>query len=386
MEPLSLYVHIPFCVKRCFYCDFNTFAGENALIPAYLDALKAEMLYWAGRTPAGQPLHSIYFGGGTPSLLDGAQVAGLMSEIRRKWQLTDDCEVSLEANPGTLTEQKIEQYLNAGVNRISLGVQSANPDELVLLGRIHTLDEAVSAFAACRQAGVPVINLDFIYGLPGQSLTDWQRTLEFAISLNSEHLSLYSLTIEPGTPFFQQYQSGSLPPLDPDLTGDQYALAMAYLAGQGYEQYEISNWRRSNASACRHNLQYWRNLPYLGIGAGAHGYFQQQRYQNLTQLNPYIERITSQGDAISDSRQIDKSEQMQDEMMLGLRLVEQGVERQAFQSKYSLYPEQVFSREISRLRQRGLLTYDHHQDRLKLTEPAKRVANQVFLEFVGDDQ
>ena len=385
MKPFSLYIHFPFCVKRCGYCDFNTTAGQLALVPAYLHALEAELAFWRTQLDPAIPFHTVYVGGGTPSLMEPDQLARLLEAVRAAFNLDDAAEVSLEANPGTLTAVKASGFSQAGVNRISLGVQSAVDEDLAMLGRIHSLDEAQQAYAACRDAGVRSINIDFIYGLPGQRLQDWQRTLEIAVGLQPNHLSLYALTLEQGTPMTAQYAAGELPEIDPDTVADQYAYAMSFLGGHGYAQYEISNWAfgNNNEHRCRHNLQYWRNLPYLGLGAGAHGYVNGQRYSNVAALTDYLEKA-GHASAIERSRGVSQDERMQDEMMLGLRLVQEGVSRASFFGKFGIYPEQRFPREIRRLRQRGLLTYAHDRDALILTPEARGIANQVFMEFVGD--
>lgn len=282
MTPYSIYLHIPFCTHRCGYCDFNTYAGLESLMPAYTRALCAE-IELAGQAagelpPAGRssPAHTIFFGGGTPSLLPSGQVERILDALERSFDLQPGCEISMEANPGTLSQEYLHDLRRIGVNRLSLGVQSAHPGELRLLERIHDYGDVTRSVSWARQAGFDNLNLDLIFGLPEQTLETWQRTLELALGLAPEHLSMYALTLEHGTPFGAWARRGLLSTPDPDLAADMYEWASDQLAQAGYQQYEISNWARcdsaGNLLACRHNLQYWRNLPYLGLGAGAHGY------------------------------------------------------------------------------------------------------------------
>jgi oxygen-independent coproporphyrinogen-3 oxidase len=273
---LSLYIHIPFCVKRCNYCDFNTYAGEEKSIPAYMDAVSREIQFQGKNQPEGYLVHTIYIGGGTPTLLNVKQVGELLVSLNSSFELQKETEISIEANPGTLTQKKLEGLLENGINRLSIGVQSFQDDELKMLGRIHSVKEADKAYTIARKAGFENINLDLIYGLPGQDLGKWEESLEYAIKLNPNHLSLYSLTIEKGTLLDSQIQCRSLQEPDEDLSADMLEWAISRLDKAGYEQYEVSNWCRVDSNGKKwqsdHNIQYWLNEEYLGFGAGAHSF------------------------------------------------------------------------------------------------------------------
>ncbi|HPC05493.1 MAG TPA: radical SAM family heme chaperone HemW [Anaerolineaceae bacterium] len=269
-----MYIHFPFCQKRCGYCDFFTRADMQSAIPAYVDSLVKEIEQVGTSAEEKLPVQTVFFGGGTPSLLSPAQASNILVSVGKYFTLLPGAEISLEANPGTVNLEKLQGYQAAGINRISFGVQSFKDDELQFLERIHSSREAVDAFEMARAAGFTNINLDLIFGLPGQTVASWADSLEQAVKLDPEHLSLYALTIEEGTPLHRQVEAGKVIPLDDDISADMYQLAEEMLTSGGCNHYEVSNWaakRDGKVQSCIHNLQYWLNLPYLGIGAGAHG-------------------------------------------------------------------------------------------------------------------
>lgn len=390
----SLYVHIPFCKHRCHYCDFNTFTGKETLIPTYVDALIEEFrIVTSGKTEI--PVHSIYFGGGTPSLVTLPLYEKLFESLRICFALTDDCEISLEANPGTLTLDYLAGLQALGFNRISIGVQSTDSFDLARLDRIHDIEDVLQSIQNARVVGFENINLDMIFGLPWQDLPSWEKSLGRAIFLSPDHFSLYSLIVESGTPFFTWYQKGLIAAQDQDLEGEMYERGMALLEAAGYEQYEISNWAKKDTEMdyrCRHNLQYWLNLPYLGFGAGSHGFAESFRTVNIALIEAYIDRInqgpTSGGSfplspATISITKIDKRTQMNDFMLLGLRLVKTGVSSERFESQYGHSIMEVFDKEISSLLEFGLVEWvGGEKSRLRLTKRGVMVANQVFMEFV----
>lgn len=390
----SLYIHIPFCKHRCNYCDFNTYAGMQDNIPAYITALIEEIrIVLCGKHCLA--LHSVYFGGGTPSLIDLESYQVLLSVIRQYAELTEDCEISLESNPGTLDQNYLLCLRRLGFNRISIGVQSTNPFDLVRLERIHDIDDVLNGIRFARMAGFTNINLDMIFGLPWQSLSGWENSLKRAIDLKPDHFSLYSLIIEPGTLLNKWYQKGLVKLQDQDLEGDMYETAMRLLDSAGYRHYEISNWaRRYNTRdfRCRHNLQYWLNRPYLGLGAGAHGYAENIRTVNVNTIPRYIECLSNNttrhttfpvSPAAVSTEDIDRTTQMKDFLMLGLRLVEDGVSDTRFTSWYGISYKDVFDQEIQSLLDKGLLEWvGDAEDRLRLTHRGVMVANQVFMAFV----
>lgn len=342
------------------------------------------------------PLGTIFFGGGTPSLLSLLHLKQIMQAIQDAFTRHDDLEISMEVNPGTLTADYAAGLRATGVNRISLGVQSMRADELQLLGRIHTPAEVTQAVSLLRSAGFRNINLDLIYGLPEQSLAHWQGTVRAALELNPTHLAVYALTLEEQTPLWRSVQAGKTPAPDPDLAADMYEWVAGFLQANGFTQYEISNWALTDgqesslsqlAFACRHNLQYWRNLPYLGLGPGAHGYAANQRYYNVLSLDEYLNRMHSAkvfryplSAAVQDTEIMDPKREMQDTMMMGLRLTREGVSPAVFRSRFGTDIDVVFGQQIERLQGLGLLERSH--SRVRITGPARLIANQVFREFV----
>lgn len=425
MQTLSLYLHIPFCRHRCGYCDFNTYAGLEDIIPQYVTALAAEIEWAGGWNTDHLPLHTIFFGGGTPSLLPVIEIRRLLDQAGRSFNLSPDLEITLEANPGTLSPAYLRDLRQLGVNRLSLGMQSAHPGELALLEREHSYLDVINSFRGARQAGFANLNLDLIFGLPEQQLDTWQRSLELALGLQPEHLSLYSLTIEHGTPFAAWTGKGLLSSPDPDRAADMYEWASERLEASGYIQYEISNWARASAAgdpvgfpdnACRHNLQYWRNQPYLGCGAGAHGFFRGLRTANVLSPNTYIRRMvgltsstaaglaaaarSDSGPPVHDGRAaqpansgspatvsavpIDRKTEMDETMFMGLRLVQEGVSRRAFLDRFGVSLDEIYGEQIARLSSLGLIEWAApERERLRLARKGVLLANQVFMEFIG---
>jgi oxygen-independent coproporphyrinogen III oxidase len=401
----SLYFHIPFCTHRCAYCDFNTYAGQEDFIPAYVEALCNEIRFVAGSAPERLSVHTIFFGGGTPSLLTPGQFEQILQTVTDHFDLSDPfkMETSLEANPGTVTPDSLRGLRQAGFNRISFGVQSFHADELRQLERIHDPFDVLEAVHWARQAGFENLNLDLIYGLPEQTLVRWQESLRRAVDLAPEHLSLYALTIEHGTPFGRWAARGLLPIPDPDLAADMYEWASETLAGQGYGQYEISNWSKPGFQ-CRHNLQYWRNQPYLGFGAGAHGGANGLRISNVLRIKTYIEHLSPDHlistlgfplspATVSQTRLIPHVE-MQETLMLGFRLTEAGVSAKKFHARFGKNLMDVFGKEIDELIGLGLLEWvpvsgpspanKGEGVRVRLTRRGRLLGNQVFMRFVGD--
>ncbi len=388
----ALYVHIPFCKSRCAYCDFNTYAGLEDLLPDYVTAVCREMEA-LGRRWGAPEVPTVYFGGGTPSLLSPTLLGRLLDTAARAFRLRSDAEISLEANPGTVNRATLRSFRSLGVNRLSLGVQSVHAEELRLLGRIHTWPEAVAAVTAAREAGFANLNLDFIFGLPGQTLARWEETLQAALALAPEHLSLYCLTVEADTPLARRIAAGLLPPPDDDRSAEMYQLAESRLADAGFFHYEISNWARAPSPpprhwaaveevspfVCRHNLVYWRNEPWLGVGAGAHSWAAGRRWANRRHPRAYIAALSSVDSPVVEEEVINRRLEMGETMMMGLRLAE-GVSASRFRSRFGLELAQVFGEELAALVERGLLTWDGRAARL--TAHGRLLGNQVFMEFL----
>jgi oxygen-independent coproporphyrinogen-3 oxidase len=410
MTYTSIYLHIPFCKHRCAYCDFNTYAGQEDSIPAYVDALINEINFVGQQTTQlsnYQTIHTVFFGGGTPSLLSAPQFDSILRVLRAAFTFTADAEVSIEANPGTISPQKLDDIRKAGINRISFGVQSANTEELRMLERIHDFFTVIEAVSTARKAGFDNLNLDLIYGLPEQTLKSWQTTLHRIVDLHPEHISAYALTLEHGTPFGRWSSKGLLPLPDPDLAAEMYEYAEEFLESNGYVHYEISNWAKNverltfNAQpsfACRHNLQYWHSLPYLAFGAGAHGYAHGYRYSNALRIKTYIDRLTNVEDRISNiefplspatvnQHKQTLKDDMSEYMLNNLRLTNAGVAESDFRLRFGCRLLDVYPKEIEGLIHLGLLESKTSEvseisEVYRLTKRGRLLGNQVFMRFV----
>jgi oxygen-independent coproporphyrinogen-3 oxidase len=418
----SIYIHIPFCTHRCAYCDFNTYAGQGNMIPAYVDAICEEIEFVGARFPSpgvrgarGEgKVHTIFFGGGTPSLLSPPQFDSILKCIRSAFALTSDAEISIEANPGTVTHEALLQLREIGVNRISYGVQSANAFELKMLERAHNFFDVIEAVTSARKAGFDNLNLDLIYGLPEQTFETWQTTVKRILNLHPEHISAYALTLEHGTPFGRWSSKGLLPLPDPDLAAEMYEWLSDVVEVNGYVQYEISNWAKqkdeggrmkdevldqNSSFQCRHNLQYWRGLPYLAFGAGGHGYANSYRYSNVLRIKTYIERLANYqstdyqfplSPATVNHHKQTPQDDMSEFMMTGLRLTQEGVSTHEFQTRFGKSMQDVFGKEINELLKLGLIESPTPAGRgvrgegenLRLTKRGRLLGNQVFMRFV----
>lgn len=370
-KELEIYIHIPFCVQKCAYCDFLSAPADEAVRERYIDALKEEIRQ---QKPFGSEYKviSIFIGGGTPSILEGAQIAEILKEIRNYFAVEADAEITIECNPGTLSEDKLSCYKKSGINRLSLGLQSADNQELKLLGRIHTYEEFLESFSLARKVGFGNLNVDLMSALPGQTKESWQETLRQVIALNPEHISAYSLIIEEGTPFYERYKPGGreeylLP--DEDLERQMYYDTGDILGTAGYERYEISNYAKPGFE-CRHNLGYWERREYLGLGLGASSLIKGIRYQNHKKLSAYLK-----GDYTHEEVQkLTRQEEQEETMFLGLRKAE-GV----------LLTEElleVYKETLQRLQQKGLLLWEG--GRVRLTDLGIDVSNYALAEFLQD--
>jgi oxygen-independent coproporphyrinogen-3 oxidase len=387
------------------------------VIPAYVEALCKEIEFVGARLPstfrrwAGGEVHTIFFGGGTPSLLSPKQFETIFQSVRNNFIFTDDAEITMEANPGTVSYENLLDLQKIGINRISYGVQSANSEELRLLERVHTFFDVIEAVTSARKAGFNNLNLDLIYGLPEQTLQTWQTTVKRILDLHPEHISAYALTLEHGTAFGRWSAKGLLPLPDPDLAAEMYEWLGETLEANGYIQYEISNWAKDPASsgverrrdayynpyfACQHNLQYWRGLPYLAFGAGAHGYANGYRYSNILRIKSYIERLSNFETRISNvafplspatvnHHKQTINDDMSEFMMTGLRLTQEGVSEEEFQARFSQSMHAAYGKEINELLKLGLIENAAGLGSclsLRLTKRGRLLGNQVFMRFV----
>ena len=389
MPPLAIYIHIPFCQRKCPYCDFNTYAGREGQYDAFVQAL-AEDVRRRGDALGHPQVRTVFLGGGTPTVLESGHLEMLFEALASGFDILPDAEITSEANPGTVDASRFETLRAMGVNRLSMGVQSFDDEELRFLGRIHTADEARAAYQLARQIGFENINLDLMFGLPGQSPEVWRRTLQSAIALQTEHLSLYSLTVEPGTALAAWVARGQVSAPDPDLAADLYEMAQDVLAAAGFHHYEISNWARGPLGddllprfASRHNVVYWRNEPYLGFGPGAHSWFRGVRRAAVTDVGEYIRRVGSGEPYWGMTEPIPRELEMGETMMLGLRLVAAGVERMAFRNRFGVDVAEAYPEQIASLQDAGLIELT--PERVRLTPRALLIGNEVFAAFLPDE-
>ena len=370
----AIYLHVPFCRRKCGYCSFVSCAGREGDIPMYVAALRHELRERS--TGAGVP--TVFFGGGTPSLLSAAQVGGILDEIRAGFELAPDAEITLEANPGTIDETYLAALRRAGVNRLSLGVQRLDDTDLARLGRIHTAAEAREAFTAARRAGFDNVSLDLIYGLPDDSLDAWRQSLEAAVTLAPEHLSFYALTLEEDTPLGEAIAGGEVPTPDADLAAGQYELAEDILGVAGYEHYEISNWAKPGYE-CRHNLVYWDNGDYLGLGVAAHSSEDGRRYANTDDLDEYLENNGFAPLALDET--LDEATRCAETLILGLRQG-RGIDVAEMSSRLGFDVSAAYFNRFAELAVAGLL--EEKDGRFRLTRRGRLLGNEVFWRLLPE--
>jgi oxygen-independent coproporphyrinogen-3 oxidase len=373
----SIYIHIPFCLSKCNHCDFNSYAGLDHLHEAYIEGLKREMASVA-KTEGPLEALTVYLGGGTPTTLSLDLLAGLLHTCRECFIVPESAEISIESNPGTVDTGYLAALRELNISRLSLGAQSFSDDMLALLGRAHTADDTREGYHLARQAGFENISVDLIYSLPTQSLAQWQADLSEAIALQSEHLSLYCLSIEEGTTLANMISAGTLPKPDPDLAAEMYSWAEDALSEAGYEHYEISNWARPGYE-CHHNISYWRNRPYFGFGAGAHSFYDNYRYHNVLWPEEYARLILAGESPLADRAEIDTSLEMSETMLMGLRLCE-GVYFADFEERFHCSLVTVYGDQIRELIGQGLL--DVNTRGVRLTARGRLLGNEVFERFL----
>lgn len=380
---LSIYVHIPFCAQKCLYCDFLSGKGSRDETREYVECLCKEIRSHTGKYREYQ-IRSIFFGGGTPSILKDIYIEEIMNAIREGFDLTDsrlaEIEVTMEANPGTLTMEKLKGYRNSGVNRLSMGLQSAHNDELRRLGRIHTYEQFLESYDMARKAGFTNINVDLMSGLPGQNWEMFEDTLKKVIELNPEHISAYSLIVEEGTPFYELYGTEEGEKQLPSEEEDRriYHLTKKMLLEAGYERYEISNYAKPGKES-RHNLSYWIGIDYLGLGLGASSLLEHKRYRNIEDKEQYQKKIKNNETVAQLEEELTKQDEMSEFMFLGLRVCK-GISTLEFETKFGTDIFSIYGDSITRLIANELLEQDG--EFLRLTEHGVDVSNQVFLEFV----
>lgn len=382
-EELSLYIHIPFCVRKCGYCDFLSAPADEKARDRYVQALLMEIERYQGTETADRKIKTLYIGGGTPSILSVDQLDCIMQKIKYTFNFCDDIEASMEMNPGTASKEKCKALYQMGINRLSIGLQSTNDMELKTLGRIHSYEDFINTYTWCREAGFQNINVDLMAALPYQIVESYTTGLRKIIRLAPEHISAYSLILEEGTPFYQKYNSGCYPLPDEEQERLMYRETEQILAQAGYERYEISNYAKKGY-ACRHNLVYWQGGDYLGLGLGSSSYMDGVRFHNTTDFITYV----NQGTYVEDREELSVQAKMEEFMFLGLRVMA-GVSGTEFEKRFGKTMEDVYGDVLRKHEEEGLLQIERKEDRKEAAaaEPAKGKTNieKVMLTTNGVD-
>jgi len=373
----GIYLHIPFCETRCHYCNFATGGYESELARRYVAALREEILR-AEATPEMQTVDSIYFGGGTPTTLSVEQLSGIIELCREKFDVAPNTEITSEANPGTISQEFLENLRAAGVNRLSFGVQSFDDGELKMIGRSHSAEDARQAVRMARAAGFANVSIDLIAGLPEQKMTTWRRNLEEAFALEPDHLSVYLLELYKDAPLLHRVNRGELHAIDDDLTVEMYFALKDEAERHGFEHYEISNWGRPGFES-RHNLKYWTGAPYWAFGVSAAGYDGAKRWSNTRNIHEYLTKIESGESPVGEVIELDDEDRQSENLFLRLRLKE-GVNLREHLSRFGVNVLERYGDDLARLDEAGLIELD--KDVLKISRAGTVLANEVFAAFV----
>ena len=373
--PLELYVHIPFCVRKCQYCDFLSGPSDEETKDRYIEALLKEIR--AAEHTEDYEIVSVFIGGGTPSALKAEAIASIMRTLQEKFFFCEDAEVTIEANPGTVDPEKLTIYRNVGINRLSLGLQSTDAEELKLLGRIHSYEEFLKSYEWAREAGFSNINIDLMFAIPGQTGEAWRQHLYQAAELNPEHISAYSLIIEEGTPFAEQ--NLDLP--DEDTEYQMYEDTAEILERYGYRQYEISNYAKQGYM-CRHNAGYWQRREYLGFGLGASSLYRGMRFSNTRRMQEYLKESRNPDQIRKDVTVLSRNERIEEFMFLGLRMTE-GISEKKFEENFDVRLMDVYGDILQKYEETGFM--EHIETKWRLTRKGIHVSNHILADFLLDE-
>jgi oxygen-independent coproporphyrinogen III oxidase len=377
LETLGLYIHFPFCIKKCNYCDFPSYDGKQSLMKAYLDALIKEISHLAFVLD-GYKVDTIFMGGGTPTIFSGEDIQKVLDACYLYMDIDNGAEMTIEANPGTLDDEKLYRLKRGGINRLSIGLQAWQDRHLKALGRVHTCQDFIDSIYMARKYGFKNINADIIFNLPNQTMDDWIETIEGICGLGLEHVSAYSLRVEEHTPFYSMQKQGRLLLPKEELERDMYHKGIKVLSDKGFKHYEISNFALPGRE-CRHNLIYWQNHQYIGCGSGAHSFFKGKRFANTRYPESYIQLIAKGKSPVVFSEDIGKKTERFETVMLGLRLVD-GIDKNLFKSRFNHDFEFYYADAMERLKKQGLLVEDKY--RIKLTSKGLDLQNTVLMEFM----
>jgi oxygen-independent coproporphyrinogen-3 oxidase len=370
----ALYIHIPFCVSKCIYCDFNSVVIKSQIVDEYLKAIEKELQ----STTEKYSFTTVFIGGGTPTVLNETQLSRLLVMIAKHVNVSNLKEYTIEVNPGTLNDEKIFILQNNHVGRISIGIQSFNDKYLMLLGRIHSASEAIDIFAHLREKGFGNISIDLIYGYPAQTLNEWIIDLRKCINLAPEHISAYCLSYEQGTPIVKMTDSGALKKLNEEEELKMYEFTNDFLSNKGYRHYEISNFAKQDKE-CKHNIVYWENREYIGIGAGAFSYINGERYCNIKNIKEYISSVKSKKKLICFSEKLPQKKRASEILIMALRMTA-GISNEDFFNRSGFDLKELFHKQLNNLTQAGLINFD--DERIKLTKKGMSLADSVMMEFI----
>ena len=378
MNSLGLYLHIPYCLHKCGYCDFNSHPENQAEAEVYISALLAEIDHYAVKLKE-KRVPTVFFGGGTPTILPPDHLDKILGRVKNRFDLTQNCEISIEANPATVECETLEQIRLSGFNRISIGVQSFDAEELKLLERVHNQEEIHTTVDRARQAGFNNLSLDLMFSLPGQSPEKWKSHLQQAVNKKPDHLSAYGLTIEPATSFFKLQERGLLQLPHEDIQLEMLETTIGFLQSAGYEHYEISNYAKSGYE-CQHNLNYWNNGEYLGLGAGASSYLNGERFKNINLPSRYIREVQVGGTAVESTERLEPLHAMGETIMLGLRQLK-GISIENFENRFQVSFNTVYGKVLAPLLEERLITLN--QNRMALSRKGLFIADSVILKFLA---
>ncbi|MDB0438184.1 radical SAM family heme chaperone HemW [Clostridioides difficile] len=389
---LGLYIHIPFCVKKCKYCDFNSYKMDLDSKKRYIEDLKIEMELYSNKLNRDDKyknkedfnldkndiITSIFIGGGTPSILTSEEIRDIFVNIKEKFNIDKNAEITIECNPGTLTLEKLETMKEVGINRLSIGLQAVQEKHLNFIGRIHSYKEFEKNYMDALSVGFKNINIDLMYSLPNQTLCDWKETLEKITDLNPTHISAYSLILEEGTELYNMYENNQFDLIDENIDIEMYEYTINYLKSKGYNQYEISNYSQEGYN-CKHNILYWECEHYIGLGAGASGYINNNRYNNLDSLEDYHLSLTKRKKPIQDSENLSIKDMIEEKIFMGLRM-NKGIKFKDFEKKFEIDFREKYNKQIEVLLARKLINQSF--EGIQLTQKGREISNSIFIEFM----
>lgn len=389
---LGLYIHIPFCVKKCKYCDFNSYKMDLDSKKRYIEDLKIEMELYSNKLNIDNKyknkedfnidknniITSIFIGGGTPSILTSEEIRDIFVNIKEKFNIDKNAEITIECNPGTLTLEKLETMKEVGINRLSIGLQAVQEKHLNFIGRIHSYKEFEKNYMDALHVGFKNINIDLMYSLPNQKMCDWKETLEKVTDLNPTHISAYSLILEEGTELYNMYENNQFDLIDENIDIEMYEYTINYLKSKGYNQYEISNYSQEGYD-CKHNILYWECEHYIGLGAGASGYINNNRYNNLDSLEDYHLSLAKRKKPIQDSENLSIKDMIEEKIFMGLRM-NKGIKFKDFEKKFEIDFREKYNKQIEVLLSRKLINQSF--EGIQLTQKGREISNSIFIEFM----